>query len=77
VGHPAIRAFSSTKPARLMGSRKSTSVRRREKKIALIEKMNPRWQDLAENWRREMLFPGQSLNAKDQSPEAGEDKPPR
>ena len=35
---------------------------RREKKIALIEKMNPRWQDLAENWRREMLFPGQSLN---------------
>jgi putative endonuclease len=50
---------------------------RREKKIALIEKMNPRWQDLAENWRREMLFPGQSLNAKDQSPEAGEDKPPR
>jgi hypothetical protein len=23
---------------------------RREKKIILIEKMNPRWQDLAENW---------------------------
>ena len=23
---------------------------RRSKKIALIEKMNPRWQDLAEHW---------------------------
>jgi putative endonuclease len=37
---------------------------RREKKISLIEKMNPRWQDLAENWRREMLFPRQSLKAR-------------
>ena len=35
---------------------------RREKKIALIEKMNPRWMDLAENWGREMRFRGQSLN---------------
>ena len=26
---------------------------RREKKIALIEERNPRWQDLAENWGRE------------------------
>ena len=34
---------------------------RREKKIALIEKMNPRWQDLAEHWGREMLFQGQSM----------------
>lgn len=34
---------------------------RREKKIALIEKLNPRWQDLAENWGREMLLPGQSV----------------
>jgi len=34
---------------------------RREKKIALIEKFNPRWQDLAENWGREMRFRGQSL----------------
>jgi putative endonuclease len=33
---------------------------RREKKIALIEKMNPRWQDLAEHWGREMLFRRQS-----------------
>ena len=34
---------------------------RREKKIGLIEKLNPRWQDLAENWGREMRFRGQSL----------------
>jgi putative endonuclease len=34
---------------------------RRAKKIALIEKMNPRWHDLAENWGREMRFRGQSL----------------
>jgi putative endonuclease len=34
---------------------------RREKKIALIEKRNPRWQDLAENWGREMRFQGESL----------------
>jgi putative endonuclease len=34
---------------------------RREKKIALIEKMNPRWQDLAESWGQEMRFRGQSL----------------
>ena len=34
---------------------------RREKKIALIEKLNPRWQDLAENWGREMRFSGQRL----------------
>lgn len=50
---------------------------RREKKVALIEKMNPRWRDLDENWRREMLFSGQSLNAKDQSHAAGEGKAPR
>jgi putative endonuclease len=34
---------------------------RREKKIALIEKMNPRWADLAEHWGREMRFKGQSI----------------
>ena len=34
---------------------------RREKKIALIEKTNPRWQDLAEHWGREMRFRGQPL----------------
>jgi len=34
---------------------------RRDKKISLIEKVNPRWMDLAENWGREMRFRGQSL----------------
>lgn len=34
---------------------------RREKKIILIEKANPRWQDLAEHWGREMRFRGQPL----------------
>ena len=34
---------------------------RREKKIGLIEKLNPRWQDLAENWGREMRFRGQAI----------------
>jgi putative endonuclease len=33
---------------------------RRAKKIALIESVNPRWKDLAENWGREMLFQGES-----------------
>jgi hypothetical protein len=27
----------------------------------LIERINPRWEDLAENWGREMQFRGQSL----------------
>ena len=34
---------------------------RHEKKIALIEKTNPRWQDLAENWGRPLLLPGESI----------------
>lgn len=34
---------------------------RHEKKIALIEKTNPRWQDLSEHWGREMRFRGQSI----------------
>src|SRR5256885_3870301 len=34
---------------------------RRSKKIALIEKMNPRWADLAEHWGQKMLFRGQSM----------------
>jgi len=37
---------------------------RREKKIALIEKRNPRWADLAEHWGREMRFKGQSIKDK-------------
>ena len=34
---------------------------RRSKKIALIEKMNPRWADLAEHWGQKILFAGQSM----------------
>jgi putative endonuclease len=34
---------------------------RREKKIKLIEKMNPRWEDLAENFGKEMLPARKSL----------------
>jgi len=44
-----------------IGREKQLKHWRREKKIALIEKMNPRRQDLAENWGREMRFPGQFL----------------
>jgi putative endonuclease len=44
-----------------IGREKQLKGWRREKKMALIEKMNPRWQDLAENWGREMRFRGQSL----------------
>lgn len=32
----------------------------RAKKIALIESVNPRWQDLAEKWGAEMRFAGES-----------------
>jgi putative endonuclease len=46
---------------RAIGREKQLKGWRREKKIALIEKMNPRWQDLAENWGREMRFRGQPL----------------
>jgi putative endonuclease len=34
---------------------------RREKKIALVEKANPRWRDLAEQWGREIRLKGESL----------------
>jgi putative endonuclease len=34
---------------------------RRSKKIALIEKMNSRWADLAEHWGQKMVFRGQSM----------------
>jgi putative endonuclease len=36
---------------------------RREKKIRLIEKLNPRWQDLAEKWGAKMAFPGQPIKS--------------
>jgi putative endonuclease len=46
---------------RAIGREKQLKGWRREKKIALIEKTNPRWQDLAENWGREMRFRGQTI----------------
>jgi putative endonuclease len=46
---------------RALGREKQLKGWRREKKIALIEKMNPRWQDLAESWGREMRFRGEPL----------------
>ncbi len=36
----------------------------RRKKIALIESVNPRWQDLAEKWGAQMLFPSESMKDK-------------
>jgi putative endonuclease len=33
----------------------------RSKKIALIEKLNPRWEDLAEKWGQRMLLPGEKM----------------
>jgi putative endonuclease len=46
---------------RMISREKQIKSWRREKKIALIEKTNPRWEDLAEHWGRETLFPGQSM----------------
>jgi putative endonuclease len=37
---------------------------RREKKIALIESINPRWLDLSENWGKRMIFPSESARGK-------------
>jgi len=33
----------------------------RRKKIALIESVNPKWQDLAEKWGAKMAFAGESI----------------
>ena len=34
---------------------------RRSKKLALIEKMNAKWEDLAEKWGAKMLFQGEAM----------------
>lgn len=34
---------------------------RRQKKIVLIESMNPRWADLAEKWGAPMVFAGEAI----------------
>ena len=44
-----------------IGREKQLKGWRREKKIALIEGKNPRWEDMAEKWGAEMLFAGESL----------------
>ena len=36
----------------------------RAKKIALIESVNPRWEDLAETWGAEMLFAGEEIKGR-------------
>ena len=36
----------------------------RAKKIALIESVNPRWQDFAEKWGAEMVFAGESMKSR-------------
>jgi len=36
----------------------------RAKKMALVESMNPRWQDLAEKWWAEMVFAGQPMKSR-------------
>ena len=54
--------FESYERARIAIAReKQLKGWRRSKKIALIEKMNPRWEDLAEHWGQKMLFRGQSM----------------
>jgi len=39
----------------------------RKKKIALIESIKPRWQDLSESWEREHLVPRQSMKEADEA----------
>lgn len=37
---------------------------RRAKKIALIESLNPHWEDLAEKWGAEMAFAGEQIKGR-------------
>jgi putative endonuclease len=52
-------SFDDVKKA--IGPEKQLKGWRRSKKIALIEKMNPRWEDLAEHWGQETLVRGQNM----------------
>jgi putative endonuclease len=47
-----------------IGREKQLKGWRRSKKIALVEAMNPRWEDLAEKWGAEMVFAGQSITGR-------------
>ncbi|HYL16603.1 MAG TPA: GIY-YIG nuclease family protein [Terriglobales bacterium] len=44
-----------------IGCEKQLKGWRRSKKIALVESMNPRWQDLTEKWGAELAFAGESI----------------
>jgi len=46
-----------------IGREKQLKGWRRSKKVALIENINPRWEDLAEHWGTEMLFGGEAITA--------------
>ena len=50
---------------RAIGREKQLKGWRRSKKVALIEKMNPRWKDLSEKWGGEMVLPGESIKEAD------------
>ena len=52
---------------RAIGREKQLKGYRRAKKIALIESMNPRWEDLSESWGREFLVRGQSMKEADEA----------
>jgi putative endonuclease len=45
-----------------IGREKQLKVWVRRKKIALIESVNPTWQDLAEKWGAQLAFSGQSIS---------------
>ncbi len=47
-----------------IGREKQLKGWRRAKKIALIESVNPRWEDLAETWGAEMLFAGEEIKGR-------------
>ena len=47
-----------------IGREKQLKGWRREKKVWLIESMNPRWADIAERWGAEMVFADESLAAR-------------
>ncbi len=44
-----------------IGREKQVKGWRRSKKIALIESLNPRWEDLAEHWSQQMAFANESI----------------
>jgi putative endonuclease len=49
---------------RAIGREKQLKGWRRAKKIALIESVNARWEDLAEKWDSEMAFAGEAITVR-------------